>query len=66
MDALVPVAMVLLRPDARADEAALKIFALEKGPAYAHPRRVILVDEMPLSGAGKVDRAAVTDAFRAG
>ncbi|MFV1988630.1 MAG: class I adenylate-forming enzyme family protein [Gemmatimonadota bacterium] len=62
----VPVAMVLLRPGARADEAALKTFALEEGPAYAHPRRIILVNEMPLSGAGKVDRAAVTDAFRTG
>ncbi|WP_419166432.1 hotdog fold thioesterase [Candidatus Palauibacter sp.] len=32
-----------------------------KGPAYAHPRRIVLVEEMPLNGVGKVDRARLPE-----
>ncbi len=27
--------------------------------AYAHPRRVVFLDRLPLGGAGKLDRAAL-------
>jgi acyl-CoA synthetase (AMP-forming)/AMP-acid ligase II len=30
-------------------------------PAYAHPCRIVIVDELPLSGAGKHDRKAVQE-----
>jgi long-chain acyl-CoA synthetase len=56
----VPVAMVLLIPDAVATHDDLKQYCLDNGPAYAHPRRVEIVPEMPLNGAGKVDRLIVT------
>ena len=55
----VPVAMVTLLADAQAGETELKRHCLENGPAYAHPRRVLVVDDMPLNGAGKVDRNLV-------
>ncbi len=55
----VPVAMVSTRPGSETDEAQLKKFCLDNGPAYAHPRRVAVVPEMPLNGAGKVDRTVV-------
>ncbi len=55
----VPVAMVMLSGDARTDEQNLKQYCLANGPAYAHPRRVLIVDEMPLNGAAKVDRNLV-------
>ena len=55
----VPVAMVTLLANAQAGETELKRHCLENGPAYAHPRRVLVVDEMPLNGAGKVDRNLV-------
>jgi len=55
----VPVAMVMLKADGDADEKALKDWCLKNGPAYAHPRRVEVVREMPLNGAGKVDRTRV-------
>ncbi|MHA1567472.1 MAG: class I adenylate-forming enzyme family protein, partial [Alphaproteobacteria bacterium] len=55
----VPVAMVMLAKGGQATEALLKNFCLENGPAYAHPRRITIVSEMPLSGVGKVDRNAV-------
>jgi long-chain acyl-CoA synthetase len=49
----------MLSEGAEASEAALKRYCLAKGPAYAHPRRILLVEEMPLSGAAKVDRLEV-------
>ncbi len=56
----VPVAMILLAPDAAATQDDLKQFCLDNGPAYAHPRRIEIVPEMPLNGAGKIDRLVVT------
>ena len=41
------------------DEDTLKSFCLENGPAYAHPRRIVIVDHLPLNGVGKVDRGIV-------
>ena len=54
-----PVALVAVPQGAGLDEAAIKAFCLENGPAYAHPRRVEIVDALPLNGAGKVDRLMV-------
>jgi long-chain acyl-CoA synthetase len=56
---LVPAAAVVLHAGARATEEELKAFCLKRGPAYAHPRRIMIVDELPMSGAGKPDRKAV-------
>jgi acyl-CoA synthetase (AMP-forming)/AMP-acid ligase II len=56
---LVPAAAVVLQPGARATAEELKAFCLKHGPAYAHPRRIMVVDELPMSGAGKPDRKAV-------
>ena len=50
------VAWVVLRADQTADEASLQAFFLERGPAYAHPRRVFFVDALPLTGTNKVDK----------
>ncbi len=58
---LAPAALVTLRPDRDADEAALRAFALERGPAYAHPRRIFAVDALPVGGTGKIDRRAVRE-----
>ncbi len=55
----VPVAMVMLAPGASVSEDMLKRHCLGRGPAYAHPRRILIVEQMPLSGAGKVDRVRV-------
>jgi long-chain acyl-CoA synthetase len=55
----VPAAMVIARAGAEVNEAALKAHCLERGPAYAHPRFVAVVPQLPLNGAGKIDRAAV-------
>jgi acyl-CoA synthetase (AMP-forming)/AMP-acid ligase II len=52
----IPVAFVVLEPGAAPDLSALKQHALVHGPAYAHPRRIVVVAELPLIGAGKVDK----------
>lgn len=49
-----PVAFVVASEDVTEEE--LKEFAIDRGPAYAHPRRVFFVDSLPLAGTGKVDR----------
>ncbi len=55
---LAPAALVTIRPDSTSDEDSIKAFTLEHGAAYAHPRRVIIVDALPVGGTGKVDRPA--------
>ncbi|HSU06018.1 MAG TPA: class I adenylate-forming enzyme family protein, partial [Acetobacteraceae bacterium] len=49
-----PVAFVVPRNPITEDQ--LRHFALANGPAYAHPRRVWLIDELPLAGTNKIDR----------
>lgn len=56
----VPVALVVLTTPGATDEAALKQYCLQQGPAYAHPRHIVIVDEIPLNGAAKNDRTVVT------
>ncbi|MEO1019719.1 MAG: fatty acid--CoA ligase family protein, partial [Pseudomonadota bacterium] len=56
---MVPVALVMLVQNGAADEVRLKAHCLDQGPAYAHPRRIEIVDQIPLNGAGKNDRSAV-------
>jgi long-chain acyl-CoA synthetase len=56
-----PVAFVVAKPGTRPSEDALRRFALDNGPAYAHPRAVWFVDELPLAGTNKIDRKALVD-----
>lgn len=54
----VPAAMVVLKHGAHASAGEIKTYCLENGPKYAHPRYVEIIDEpeLPLNGAGKIDR----------
>jgi len=56
-----PVALVVKAKGATVDEADLKTFCLQNGPAYAHPRRVFFDEALPLNGAGKTDRKLVKE-----
>jgi acyl-coenzyme A synthetase/AMP-(fatty) acid ligase len=51
-----PVAFVVSKPGRRPSEDEIKRFALANAPAYAHPRFVWFVDELPLASTNKVDR----------
>jgi acyl-CoA synthetase (AMP-forming)/AMP-acid ligase II len=56
----VPAAFVVPRdPSAPPTSDALKAFTIRQGAAYAHPRHVWVVDDLPLGGPGKVDKAAL-------
>jgi acyl-CoA synthetase (AMP-forming)/AMP-acid ligase II len=59
----VPAAMIVLNKDAAATPEEIKNYCLENGPKYAHPRFVAIVgeQELPLNGAGKIDRHAVRE-----
>lgn len=57
----VPVAFVVLESGATAVEEELKRFALDNGPAYAHPRRVLAVTALPLTGTNKIDKFALAE-----
>ncbi len=55
----VPVAFVVARDPGRPTEDDVKRYCLEHGAPYAHPRRVIFLDALPLGGTGKLDRNAL-------
>ncbi len=55
-----PVAFVVCRADQSLDYRQVKDFALAHAVAFQHPRRVEFLDELPLAGTNKVDRAALT------
>ena len=57
----IPVAFVVLRPGAEADETGLKQFALANAPPVQHPRRVFFKPELPLTGTNKIDRRALAE-----
>ena len=40
---------------------AYRRFALDNGPAYAHPRAVWFVEELPLAGTNKIDRKTLVE-----
>ncbi len=56
-----PVAFVVPRPGTTPTEDALRRFALDNGPAYAHPRAVWFVAELPLAGTNKIDRKTLVE-----
>jgi long-chain acyl-CoA synthetase len=62
-----PVAFVMLRapqgdPTRSAiSEDEIRAFALANAPAYAHPRRVWFLDELPLAGTNKIDRRRLSE-----
>ncbi len=60
----VPVAMVVKAKGREVSEDELKQFCLANAPAYAHPRRIDFVEELPLNGPGKIDRKVVQGMMR--
>jgi long-chain acyl-CoA synthetase len=53
----VPVAFVVLTEPGGATAEELTAFFHQTGPHYAYPRVIEFVDELPLAGTGKIDRA---------
>jgi acyl-CoA synthetase (AMP-forming)/AMP-acid ligase II len=59
-----PVAWVVLRSPGAATEQEIRQFFLQRGPAYAHPRRVFFIERLPVSGTNKIDRMSLTKEAR--
>jgi len=55
----VPVAFVIERRPGAIREQEVKQFFLANGAAYMHPRRIFVVEELPLTSAKKIDRSAL-------
>jgi acyl-CoA synthetase (AMP-forming)/AMP-acid ligase II len=54
-----PVAFIVPKAGHAPREDGIKQFAVANAPAYAHPRFVWFVDELPLASTNKVDRVAL-------
>jgi long-chain acyl-CoA synthetase len=57
----IPVAFVQLKPDTKATPEEIMDFANEKVAPYKHIREVRFIDEVPVSGAGKVLKRVLRD-----
>ena len=55
----IPIAFVVEREPGCTSEEEVRRFFLERGAPYAHPRKVIFLDALPLAGTGKIDRTAL-------
>jgi long-chain acyl-CoA synthetase len=55
----VPIAFVVAREPGRTTEEDVRRFFLDRGAPYAHPRKVVFLDALPLGGTGKIDRTAL-------
>jgi acyl-coenzyme A synthetase/AMP-(fatty) acid ligase len=55
----IPVAFVVPRPGTRPSSEEIKRYTLERGPAYAHPRFIVFLDQLPVAGTHKIDRASL-------
>jgi len=55
-----PVAFVVPCAGQSISEEAVQEYALANAPAFQHPRRVMILDELPLAGPGKIDRNGLT------
>lgn len=60
----VPFAFVVLKPGAQLSVQDIKDFTIRNGPAYAHPRDVQFIDEIPLAGTNKPDLKLMTERAR--
>ena len=58
-----PAAMVVLKKGKVVTSEQLQNFFADNGPAFAIPRAILFVDQIPLNGAGKVDRPLIRRAL---
>ncbi|MFZ3454492.1 long-chain-fatty-acid--CoA ligase [Arthrobacter sp. 7Tela_A1] len=57
------VAAVVMQPDTKLDEQALRAFCRERLTPYKVPRRIVAIEELPKSMLGKVLRKQVRDSL---
>jgi acyl-CoA synthetase (AMP-forming)/AMP-acid ligase II len=57
----IPAAFIVPRSGHSLTVDEVKQFALQRGPAYQHPRFVEFLQEMPLAGTNKIDRKVLAE-----
>lgn len=55
----VPLVFVVPYQDGSVSAEEIKDYALRNGPSHLHPRQIVFLDAMPLTGTGKIDYAAL-------
>jgi acyl-CoA synthetase (AMP-forming)/AMP-acid ligase II len=60
----VPVAFVCEWTPGQTSEIQLKQFTLTQGAAFAHPRRIVFLEQLPLGSTGKLDRTILKEKAR--
>ena len=55
----VPFAFIVPKVNANVSAEEIKDYVLRNGPAHLHPRKIVILDVMPLTGSGKVDYRAL-------
>jgi len=56
-----PVAFVVKKQDSNLSENEVRRYALENGPAYAHPRAIWFETVIPLASTNKIDKKALEE-----
>ncbi|MEM8985192.1 MAG: class I adenylate-forming enzyme family protein [Pseudomonadota bacterium] len=56
-----PMAFIVAAPGSSLTEEDVKHYTLENGPAYAHPRFIVFMEALPLSGVNKIDKKQLTE-----
>jgi acyl-CoA synthetase (AMP-forming)/AMP-acid ligase II len=57
----IPIAFVVPRAGTMLIEAEVKNYAISRGPAFSHPRAVVVRDTLPLAATHKVDRKSLME-----
>ncbi len=52
----IPIAFVVLAPGSTSSAAQLKAYALAEGPAFSHPRAIVIIEELPVASTHKIDK----------
>ena len=60
----VPVAFVVPKGNVQLNAETIKKYAVENGPTYQYPRRVLFLPELPLGKTNKIDRNVLKERAR--
>ena len=56
---MIPIAFVTGVPGRSIDVDAVRAFTIANGPAFRHPRAIVVLDKLPIGGTHKIDRSAL-------